>query len=196
MQQKSKVVILGDSSVGKSSILYRLRHNEFKRMSDSTIGCEFIVHNVRSGENDVKLLLWDTAGQEVFRSFTKNFLRGATAVVIVFDVTNPGSFDSIIGWINEIKAIYIKPVVIIVGNKLDLGDKIENRTECMSLIDKCYDKIYYYDDISAKANIKVTSLFNFIGDKLIDDNLDILQNYHKEIVDIGLSDKPGNSCCI
>jgi len=80
--KKYKVVMLGDSTVGKSSILYRLKFSSFSGKQESTIGCEFFAKPIPIPERPdqpVKLLIWDTAGQEVFRSFTPNFLRGALA---------------------------------------------------------------------------------------------------------------------
>merc|ERR1712167_303703 len=89
--KKYKVVMLGDSTVGKSSILYRLKFSSFSGKQESTIGCEFFAKPIPIPErpdNPVKLLIWDTAGQEVFRSFTPNFLRGALAGIICYDHTS------------------------------------------------------------------------------------------------------------
>ena len=80
----SKVVFLGNSGVGKSSILKRFKFDRFDSENDSTIGCEFFAKEVDIDNKPRKLLLWDTAGQEVFKSFTQNFLRGAKIIVIVY----------------------------------------------------------------------------------------------------------------
>merc|ERR1712159_627328 len=100
--KKYKVVMLGDSTVGKSSILYRLKFSSFSGKQESTIGCEFFAKPIPIPErpdNPVKLLIWDTAGQEVFRSFTPNFLRGALAGIICYDITNRESFEHAAGWL-------------------------------------------------------------------------------------------------
>merc|ERR1712188_282230 len=95
--KKYKVVILGDSTVGKSSILFRLKFSSFSGKQEATIGCEFFAKTIElpeRRERPVKLLIWDTAGQEVFRSFTPNFLRGALAGIIVYDITSRESFNN------------------------------------------------------------------------------------------------------
>merc|ERR1712100_693467 len=106
--KKYKVVMLGDSTVGKSSILYRLKFSSFSGKQESTIGCEFFAKPIPIPERPdqpVKLLIWDTAGQEVFRSFTPNFLRGAKIIVIVYSVAFKKSFHNLNSWIDDAKKI-------------------------------------------------------------------------------------------
>merc|ERR1712178_250944 len=122
--KKYKVVMLGDSTVGKSSILYRLKFSQFSGKQESTIGCEFFAKPIPLPERPdqpVKLLIWDTAGQEVFRSFTPNFLRGALAGIICYDITNRESFEHAAGWLEDLKkARGEEAIVALVGNKVDL----------------------------------------------------------------------------
>merc|ERR1711904_662429 len=128
--KKYKVVMLGDSTVGKSSILYRLKFSSFSGKQESTIGCEFFAKPIPIPERPdqpVKLLIWDTAGQEVFRSFTPNFLRGALAGIICYDITNRESFDHAVGWLDDLKKARGEvAIVALVGNKVDL----ENPPHC------------------------------------------------------------------
>merc|ERR1711977_703036 len=122
--KKYKVVMLGDSTVGKSSILYRLKFSSFSGKQESTIGCEFFAKPIPIPERPdqpVKLLIWDTAGQEVFRSFTPNFLRGALAGIICYDITNRESFEHAAGWLEDLrKARGDEAIVALVGNKVDM----------------------------------------------------------------------------
>merc|ERR1712070_1129076 len=122
--KKYKVVMLGDSTVGKSSILYRLKFSSFSGKQESTIGCEFFAKPIPIAERPdqpVKLLIWDTAGQEVFRSFTPNFLRGALAGIICYDITNRESFEHAAGWLEDLrKARGDEAIVALVGNKVDM----------------------------------------------------------------------------
>eukprot|EP00657_Telonema_sp_P-1_P006359 TRINITY_DN2479_c0_g1_i1.p1 TRINITY_DN2479_c0_g1~~TRINITY_DN2479_c0_g1_i1.p1 ORF type:complete len:150 (+),score=40.60 TRINITY_DN2479_c0_g1_i1:182-631(+) len=118
--KKYKVVILGDSTVGKSSILFRLKFSSFSGKQEATIGCEFFAKTIElpeRRERPVKLLIWDTAGQEVFRSFTPNFLRGALAGIIVYDITSRESFDHVDGWLEDLRKVRgDEAIVAIVGN--------------------------------------------------------------------------------
>lgn len=174
---KSKVVILGNSTVGKSSILTQFKLNQFNVEIDSTIGCEFFAKSVMiKGDNEqdkeVKLLLWDTAGQEVFRTFTKNFLRGAQVVLIIFDVTNRDSFDDIIHWLDETKMGAPKSKIVIAGNKNDLPAIIDD-TDIRKLLSE-YQFNYnfdYYGTITATENKSVYNLFHYISQKIINDDL-------------------------
>merc|ERR1712199_64412 len=122
--KKYKVVILGDSTVGKSSILFRLKFSSFSGKQEATIGCEFFAKTIElpeRRERPVKLLIWDTAGQEVFRSFTPNFLRGALAGIICYDITNRESFEHAAGWLEDLrKARGDEAIVALVGNKVDM----------------------------------------------------------------------------
>lgn len=146
---KRKVVLIGDSNVGKSSLLSRLKFNTFSLKMDSTIGCEFLVHHVNirvpfvehvnekesggritngdiESDGNVKLLIWDTAGQEMFRCFTPNFLRGADACVICYDLRKAHSLASVDGWAKLVRKTCSEDVIIaLVGTKSDTVDDDE-----------------------------------------------------------------------
>ena len=188
----SKIVFLGNSGVGKTSILKNFKSGKFEFNDKSTIGCEFFAKNVHINGIDKKLLLWDTAGQEVFRSFTQNFLRGAKIVVIVYDITNETTIDDIHIWIKETqKSLNIK--IIIVGNKADMNTTIDYHIKTLD-IKKQYKTldIHLYDKpISAKNNKEVVDFFNYIGSQLEE----ITQQIHiSNNVDL-LGGKKEYSCC-
>lgn len=170
---KPKVVLLGDSSVGKTSILKRLKFNSFDNLTTSTIGCEFFAKDFLVGEKKVKLLIWDTAGQEVFRCFTSNFLRGAKIVLIVYSVNSKESFLNLENWINETEKMKNLSIVI-VGSKSDLKNEIsENEIDELKnkLNNNISDKnIYFYKNVSSKEMINIKELFNFIAEICVKNN--------------------------
>ncbi len=120
-----KIILVGDSGVGKSNILGRMTRGEFSQDSKATIGVEFSTKHtiVNSGSNSVKVKgqIWDTSGQERFRCITSAFYRGAVGVIVVYDIAMRSSFDNIQKWLDEIKDRADPSIVtIIVGNKCDL----------------------------------------------------------------------------
>ena len=172
--RKYKVVVVGDSTVGKTSLLFRLKNERFNAMNQSTIGCEFFAHTVSLDKDypghtrNVKLLLWDTAGQEEFRSFTPNFLRGAAACLICYDLTNIDSFRHITGWLKDVHDTCTDAVpVALVGTKADLT---EVRAVSKDEIVACAQKIntFTIKETSAKTGEGVFNLFKEVGQMLLD----------------------------
>ena len=100
-----KILILGDSSVGKTCFLTRYADNTFQEAHMSTIGIDYKLKNVQTENGKVaKLQIWDTAGQDRFRSITKNYYKGANGIIVIFSVTDKKSFDNVKKWIHQIKA--------------------------------------------------------------------------------------------
>lgn len=125
-----KIVLLGDSSVGKSSIVTRYVVGKFQR-SNATIGAAFMTKNILlNDDKHVNLELWDTAGQERYRSLAPMYYRGTDIAIIVYDVTNPDSLIHAESWIEELKS-YIESErqlslkIVLVGNKIDLVDEYQ-----------------------------------------------------------------------
>lgn len=117
-----RIILIGDSTVGKSSLLKYFTDGKFSELCDPTVGVDFFARliEVKNGVR-VKLQLWDTAGQERFRSITRSYYRNSVGVMIVFDITKRQSFDNITGWLAEAK-FHIEPhqaVYMIVGHKAD-----------------------------------------------------------------------------
>ncbi|KAL7177027.1 hypothetical protein ACSBR2_030373 [Camellia fascicularis] len=116
-----KVVIIGDSAVGKSNLLSRYARNEFNSHSKATIGVEFQTQSLEIEGKQVKAQIWDTAGQERFRAVTSAYYRGAVGALIVYDITRRTTFDSIARWLDELNTHSDTTVArILVGNKCDL----------------------------------------------------------------------------
>ncbi|CAN1169723.1 Ras-related protein RABA4a [Linum perenne] len=125
-----KVVLIGDSAVGKSQILARFARNEFSLDSKATIGVEFQTRTMVISHKSVKAQIWDTAGQERYRAVTSAYYRGAVGAMLVYDITKRQTFDHIPRWLEELRGHADKNIVIIlIGNKSDLEDQRAVSTE-------------------------------------------------------------------
>ncbi|OHT13723.1 Ras family protein [Tritrichomonas foetus] len=128
MQENSnniyRIVIVGSSSVGKSSIIQRLVQGVFVEDLTPTCGADFCTYQCAVQSENVKLQIWDTAGQEKFKSISKSYFRGAVGAILVYDITSMGSFDSLTSWLNDIHE-YCSPnaYILLVGNKSDLENQ-------------------------------------------------------------------------
>ncbi|CAA2988152.1 ras-related RABA1f-like [Olea europaea subsp. europaea] len=116
-----KVVLIGDSGVGKSNLLSRFTRNEFSQQSKSTIGVEFATRSIQVDDKIVKAQIWDTAGQERYRAITSAYYRGAVGALLVYDVTRNVTFENVERWLKELRGHTDTNIVImLVGNKADL----------------------------------------------------------------------------
>ena len=120
-----KILIIGDSNVGKTSILLQYTSNFFQETHIATIGVEFKLKEIMLDNIEYKLNIWDTAGQERFKAITKSFFKAADGIVFVYDVTNKPSFVNIKNWIKDAESKANDFKIIIVGNKIDLNDSRE-----------------------------------------------------------------------
>ncbi|XP_031491989.1 ras-related protein Rab11D-like [Nymphaea colorata] len=119
-----KIVLIGDSAVGKSQILARFARDEFSLDSKATIGVEFQTRTLVIQHKNVKAQIWDTAGQERYRAVTSAYYRGAVGAMLVYDITKRQTFDHIPRWLEELRSHADKNIVIILaGNKCDLEDQ-------------------------------------------------------------------------
>jgi small GTP-binding protein len=154
-----KIVIIGDSGVGKSNIFTRFIKDEFNLDSKATIGVEFSAKNVTIKDKVIKAQVWDTAGQERFRALAKNYYRGAVGCLLVYDITNYDSFKNAERWLKEVKD-HAEPhlVSLLIGNKNDLEEKRAVKTEeGGEFAEK--QKIGFVET-SAKNNTNIESAFN------------------------------------
>ena len=121
-----KVVLVGDSSVGKTNIMSKYLKNEFHEDSKATVGVEFGSKQFTIEGHQIKAQIWDTAGQERYKAITSAYYKGAKGAFVVYDITRKQSFDSVDKWINDLKAAADKKLsIIIIGNKCDLEDQRE-----------------------------------------------------------------------
>ncbi|CAN7983466.1 unnamed protein product [Ixodes hexagonus] len=118
-----KLCLLGESGVGKSSILQRFVYNTFNPSAESTIGASFMMKNLVLHDRTIKFNIWDTAGQERYRALAPMYYRGAAAAIIVYDITSQDSFAAVQSWVRELK-VHGEPNIAlgIAGNKCDLQD--------------------------------------------------------------------------
>ncbi|KAI7755354.1 hypothetical protein M8C21_004294 [Ambrosia artemisiifolia] len=117
-----KIVLIGDSGVGKSNILSRFTRNEFNLESKATIGVEFATRTLQVEGKMIKAQIWDTAGQERYRAITSAYYRGAVGALLVYDITKRPSFDNVQRWLRELRANADSNIVVLMaGNKSDLS---------------------------------------------------------------------------
>jgi len=125
-----KVVVIGDSGVGKSNLLSRFTRNEFNLESKSTIGVEFATRSVSIEGKTIKAQIWDTAGQERYRAITSAYYRGAVGALVVYDITKDVSFQNVEKWLSELKDNATADItMMLVGNKTDLAQARVVETE-------------------------------------------------------------------
>ena len=120
-----KVLLLGDSSVGKTCFLLRYCDKSFQDVHLSTIGLDYRLKSMTLKNNkNIKLQIWDTAGQDRFRAITKNYYKGANGIILIYDVTNMQTYENVKNWISQIKEEASPNVIIyLVGNKIDVPDE-------------------------------------------------------------------------
>ena len=155
---KYKIIFLGDQGTGKSCILNRFVEDKFDDNYQATIGLDFQSKNVKIDNQDVHLLLYDTAGQEKFRSLIPMYTRDANIIVLVYDITRKESFNHIPDWINGLTNVNFDNVIFaLVGNKIDLDDKREvNKDEGIKL---AQEKKCIFEEVSAKTAENFSELF-------------------------------------
>lgn len=176
-----KYIIVGDSNVGKSCILSNFLNKEFKSNHDVTIGVDFGVKIVEiEDKNIIKLYIWDTAGQETFKSIIRSYYRGTIGVLLIYDINNYNSYLNILEWMKEIKSYTIPEITfILIGNKLDLDTRCVPYDEAQQLADS-YNMLFI--ETSAKESININKAFikltNCIYKKIIDNKIIITNTMH------------------
>ena len=157
--QHFKLIFLGDQFVGKSSILNRFYQDKFEPDYQATIGLDFHSKNVSINGNTVRLLLYDTAGQEKFKSLIPMYIRDANIILVVYDITNKDSFTHTEHWVNETKDLKREDAIfVLVGNKIDLEEnRVVTKKEAE---DFATDKGFLFYEVSAKTGEHIEDLFN------------------------------------
>ena len=161
-----KLIIIGDSGVGKTCFLMRFADNSFTTSHISTIGIDFKLKPITIDGKTIKLQIWDTAGQDRFRTITQTYYKGAMGVILAYDCTNEKSFENVRNWIKQLEA-HANPGVIkvLVGNKSDSPDKKVDPSRGQVLADEFGMGFF---DASAKNDINVKEAFYYLA-KLIKD---------------------------
>eukprot|EP00537_Pseudo-nitzschia_pungens_P007367 CAMPEP_0172377568 /NCGR_PEP_ID=MMETSP1060-20121228/68971_1 /TAXON_ID=37318 /ORGANISM="Pseudo-nitzschia pungens, Strain cf. cingulata" /LENGTH=194 /DNA_ID=CAMNT_0013105263 /DNA_START=571 /DNA_END=1155 /DNA_ORIENTATION=+ len=160
-----KLVLLGDTAVGKSCLVVRFVRDEFFEFQEPTIGAAFLTQTVALDDSTVKFEIWDTAGQERYRSLAPMYYRGAAAAIVVYDITNPDSFTGAKSWVKELQRRGDPNVVIaLAGNKADLESRRKVEFEEANLYAE--ENGILHLETSAKNANNVKALFVEIAKKL------------------------------
>ena len=153
-----KYIIIGDSSVGKSNILLKYAHNQFKPEYQLTIGVEFGAKNIDINGKTYRIQIWDTAGQENFRSITRAYYKNSVCALVVYDVTNKESFENVKSWIDDCKSQSPKTILmVLVGNKIDLDSERAVSFEEGEEFAKVNNMPFF--ETSAKLGTNIESIF-------------------------------------
>ena len=160
-----KILILGDSSVGKTSLLLKYVDGYFPTIYVATIGIEYKIKTIKINDLNINLQIWDTAGQERFRSVTNNFIKGADGIIYVYDITQKSSFDNIKSWITLSEESSEGFKKIILGNKLDLEEDRVIDTEKLKKL--CNDRNIEGLEVSAKTGINIEESFETLAKLII-----------------------------
>lgn len=190
-----KILLIGDSGAGKSCMLLRFADDSFTESYMSTIGVDFKIRTIDVDNKVVKLQIWDTAGQERFRTITSSYYRGASAIIIVYDVTNEVTFTNIKNWLLECDRYASENVVkILVGNKCDITSKRKITYDDAKQLADSVGILFF--ETSAKTGHNIDAVFQSLTLQLINHSL-ITKPKNIQIVHSGKNIHPPNkrSCC-
>ncbi|XP_062382407.1 ras-related protein Rab-5C-like [Sardina pilchardus] len=160
-----KLVLLGETAVGKSSVVLRFVKGQFQEFQEATIGAAFLTQTVCLDDTTIKFEIWDTAGQERYHSLAPMYYRGAQAAIVVFDITSTDSFTRAKSWVKELqKQANPNIVIALAGNKADLSNK--RTVEYQEAQDYADENSLLFMETSAKTALNVNEIFMAIAKKL------------------------------
>lgn len=206
-----RVVVVGESGVGKSSLVSRFALDQYDGNFTATIGVDFRVTGAQVGSKKVKYQLWDTAGQERFAPIVTSYYRGAHAVVLVYDVSDPETLEAALGkWLQQV-SMYARPnaPVLLVGNKSDLLVHGDSKTGdfvtpemVQEVIDgsSCPERVFATTTASAKSGEKVQDLFQTLAEHMLEqeDTVVSTRSVKNDVIDLRgeqLAKEEEPSCC-
>ncbi|CAD8119678.1 unnamed protein product [Paramecium sonneborni] len=160
-----KYIVVGDTNVGKSCLLLQFTENKFSDHTESTVGVEFGYKTIKLNDQLIKLQIWDTAGQDSFKSITRSYYRGAIGGLLVFDFSRRSTFEDIKKWLKEIKTYSCDKIqLVLVGNKSDLPNKDLTIQEVQEYAQQ--EKLDFYE-ASAKTGQNVDVVFESVAIKIL-----------------------------
>ena len=190
-----KVLLLGDSSVGKTCFLLRYCDRTFQEAHLSTIGLDYRLKTMTLKNNkNIKLQIWDTAGQDRFRALTKNYYKGANGIILIYDISTTQTFENVKVWINQIKEEANANVIIyLVGNKIDLPT--DKRTVSEEEGQKLANEYkFLFKEASAKEGTNVNEIFQELVEKIDAETKPEVPNTEKKNQLYQAKDKKRNCC--
>ena len=167
-----KLIIVGDTGVGKTNIIGKYIADSFNENTKSTVGVEFFTKSFKINEDFIKLEIWDTAGQERYKSITSAYYKGSNGALLVYDITRTATFDDIEKWINEVKDVVEGELkFVFVGNKCDLEN--ERKVETETALAKAQKLKMPLIETSAFNSTNIQKVFKIIL-------IDVYKNFKKE----------------
>tara|TARA_E500000178_G_scaffold306339_1_gene318432 strand:+ start:10205 stop:10792 length:588 start_codon:yes stop_codon:yes gene_type:complete len=189
---KIKLIILGDFCVGKSAIIKRKCENVYDTQYTTTIGVDFFNFTTIIDNKKVKVFIWDTAGQEKFKTIVKSYYNGTNGVLLVYDITNRKSFNNLDKWANDLKESGFEGKIMIIGNKCD--DERNRVVDKSEVINYCIRNDYQFMECSSKENINIDDIFKRFTDTVYY-HLDSINKYDA-YDSFKLEKKAQKACCV
>ncbi|XP_020858883.1 ras-related protein Rab-7b [Phascolarctos cinereus] len=191
-----KLIIIGALGVGKTSLLNQYVHKTFYEDYQTTLGASILSKIIMVDNTTLKLQIWDTGGQERFRSMVSTFYKGSDGCILAFDVTDRDSFHALDTWRGDIlqKTVPTEQVfpMVVLGNKIDLDDREVSQEKAL---DWCKEKDIPYFEVSAKNDINVEQAFELLARQALSRHRGILENYLTDSIKLSPADEPRNKCC-
>ena len=185
-----KILLLGDSTVGKTCFLLRYTDDTFLDLHMATIGLDYRLKTmILDDQKIVKVQLWDTAGQDKFRAITRNYYKGARGIILIYDVTNIKSYENIKKWINEIKEeISEKVTIVLIGNKIDNEKERKISKEQGEQLAQEYNVAFF--ETSAKSGVGINESVFYLVKKIVEADPEALKKGKKLKIK-----NPKKKCC-
>ncbi|KAI9227262.1 MAG: small GTPase [Piptocephalis tieghemiana] len=200
-----KVVLIGDSGVGKSNLLSRFTRNEFNLESKSTIGVEFATRSIQVDNKTIKAQIWDTAGQERYRAITSAYYRGAVGALLVYDIAKHVTYENVNRWLKELRDHADSNIVImLVGNKSDLRHLRAVPTDDAKQFAAENGLSFIETSALDSSNVELsfqkilTEIYRIVSDKALEANQDTIRPTGGETINVSAStpeNNQGGGCC-
>lgn len=191
-----KLVIIGDSGVGKTNFIFKFTEDRFSTIHVTTVGFDYKTRIIKlpKSKKNVKLQIWDTAGQERYMALNKSLFQKVQGIVLMYDLTNRDSFDHVTNWLNLIKQNVTNKTIIIVANKLDLADekRIVTEEEGQKIAD---DNQLLFFEGSGYTGENVAKIFTVIAEKIYKNLMDDKNDYLNNSIELNKKNKKRKKKC-
>ena len=186
-----KIIVIGDSGVGKSCLTTKAVKNNFEEYYQATVGFEFLTFNLKLNDNVIKLQIWDTCGQEIYRSLISNFYRNSALAIMLYSIDNKDSFLHTENWLSELKNQANPEVrIFLIGNKADLEDnRVISKEEGENF--KVKNNLDFFAETSAKTGYNARNILVEAAKCLYKDYLALRENNEKKGIKNNIDDNLG-----